>query len=265
MKVSRRELLAGSAGLGIGLGLANAAEVITGPNEVATTENSQLGYGENGKHEIYWSGPPDSNRLALTFDDGPDPEFTERVLDILRTYNILATFFVVGSRVEDNPSLLREVVASGHEVGNHTWGHPVLLDHNLNEVHKELERTENAVRAAVGEIALRFFRPPKGMTPASAIKAAQERGYTTVVWSIDRGSAEERDSAKVADYLMQTITGGSIVCLHDGLGKAGFDRNSGMAKRLATRRNTEIAALPSIIEGLLDRGLKPTTVSDLIH
>ena len=125
-------------------------------------------------------------KLALTFDDGPDPEWTPQILDILKAKHVPATFFVIGANMEAHPGLVQRILAEGHEVGNHTYTHPNLADTPLAAVRLELNATQRLFEALTGR-SMRLFRPPYlgDAEPTDAdeivpIEEAQKLGYITV-------------------------------------------------------------------------------------
>src|SRR5216684_6175102 len=122
-------------------------------------------------------------KLAITFDDGPNPAITLKLLDLLDRHNAKATFFLIGRYVRECPELVKETVARGHEVGNHTELHPNLLWLNPTKVRVELRLCHDAIRGAIGTPPI-WFRPPYGMRNPWVIPAARELGYGTVMWTL---------------------------------------------------------------------------------
>jgi peptidoglycan/xylan/chitin deacetylase (PgdA/CDA1 family) len=140
------------------------------------------------------------NKLAITFDDGPNPAITPKLLDLLDRFQAKATFFVIGRYVRECPELVQETVARGHEVGNHTELHPNLLWLNSTNVHVELRLCHDAIRAAIGTPA-KWFRPPFGMRNPWVVPAARELGYRTVMWTLIPGDWR----AKSAEWLVERM------------------------------------------------------------
>jgi len=151
--------------------------------------------------------------IALTFDDGPDPEETPRVLDLLAAHGAHAMFFMVGRRAEAHPSLVDRAVAEGHAIANHSWDHAsfVRLDHNARL--EQLRRTA----AALGPRGVPLFRPPFGEQSLASLRDARRAGFQVVAWDVV--SEDWRDH--LADYLvertMRRLRRGSIVVFHDSL------------------------------------------------
>lgn len=188
---------------------------------------------------------------ALTFDDGPDPASTPRLLDALARSGIRATFFVVGTRAERYPDLLARIRAEGHEIANHSWDHPRLPDLSLRAVTDQIRRT----RTLLGAGGARLFRPPYGDLDARVNLAAQGLGHRVVRWSLNGGDWRGEDSGVLADRVVRRIAPGAIVLLHDSLYT--YDTE-------ATRdRAATIAAVEEIAARLPD--YRFVTVSELLR
>src|SRR2546427_7435919 len=127
-------------------------------------------------------GPADGKRIALTFDDGPAPPFTEQILDILRARGITATFFVCGRNVERHPDVVRRIAAEGHTLGNHTYSHPFLCFRSRRSMAGEIDRTQEAVRKITGESPT-LFRPPYGVRWPGLWRVLGERRLRVGMWA----------------------------------------------------------------------------------
>lgn len=154
---------------------------------------------------------PTKKRIALTFDDGPHPEVTKQILALLQEYNAKATFFMLGSRVQYYPGLVREVRDAGHEIGNHTWTHPVLTKLSAAAVQKEFESTEQAIVKAIGQNST-VFRPPYGAINDS-VRALIPR--TSVNWTIDTLDWKHRDPLQLLPMVKKSMHNNAIVLMHD--------------------------------------------------
>lgn len=154
-------------------------------------------------------------RICLTFDDGPNPIYTERILKLLRAANVRATFFVVGTQARAHPDLLRAIAAAGHEIANHSYSHDDMTRKSAAEVQQELLATQVAVEDATGR-RTRLFRPPGGRRTADLRAAAAHVGYTTVVWSASVGVCAGLSPEKGVRRLLQDIKPGAVVLLHNG-------------------------------------------------
>ena len=180
--------------------------------------------------------------LALTFDDGPDPRWTPRVLDMLARLHVRATFFVLGSAVKAHPELIAREVAEGHEVAVHNWVHTDVYGVSFSELSDSVSRTCEAIMAA-GAPSPRLWRPPYGRVDAPAMMIAAQRRMDLLLWSV------HTPSALAAGAVKDVAGAGSVVLCHDG-------------------RTQPSEALFSALEGavrsLLERGLTVTTGSDLL-
>jgi len=156
-----------------------------------------------------------SKRVCLTFDDGPNPIFTERILTLLRAANARATFFVVGMQARAHPELLRSIAAAGHEIGNHSYSHDDMARMRAAEIQQELLETQVAVEDATGR-RTRLFRPPGGSRTAEVRAAAAQIGYTTVLWSANIGVCAGLSPKRGLPRLLREITPGAVVLLHNG-------------------------------------------------
>ncbi|MFJ5766182.1 polysaccharide deacetylase family protein [Lysinibacillus sp. NPDC093210] len=156
-------------------------------------------------------GDPNVKRIALTFDDGPHPKVTEQILNTLDKYHAKATFFMLGSRVKHYPDIARDVLARGHEIGNHTWNHPVLTKMPLEQVLKEYTSTANEIELAINQGAT-VFRPPYGATND---EINEKIPVPVVLWSIDTLDWKHRNSQLLLTYIKNNLHNNSIVLMHD--------------------------------------------------
>lgn len=201
--------------------------------------------GPLGSKNSYSSVGTNLPLLALTFDDGPHPENTPRLLDLLKSRNVKATFYVVGTNAKRYPGLLRRMVAEGHEIGNHTITHGNLTKMTPDAVRHELKVSHETIVAATG-VAPRSMRPPYGaITSEQKAWIKQEFGYPAVLWSVDPEDWKRPGSAVVANRLVSGARPGGILLVHD-IHKPSID------------------AMPSAIDQLLGKGFQFITVSQLI-
>ncbi|MFJ7369693.1 polysaccharide deacetylase family protein [Lysinibacillus sp. NPDC098008] len=154
---------------------------------------------------------PNKKRIALTFDDGPHPKVTEQILNILDKYHAKATFFMLGSRVQYYPDIANDVLARGHEVGNHTWNHPVLTKLTQEQVMKEYNATAAEIEKAIHQGAT-VFRPPYGATN-DAINA--EIPIPVVLWTIDTLDWKHRNAQQLLPNIKNNLHNNAIVLMHD--------------------------------------------------
>ena len=183
--------------------------------------------------------------IALTFDDGPWPETTEQVLDILKQNNIKATFFMVGLHIKRHPELAKRVAQEGHTIGNHTWNHP-LQDVSLADAAYEIDGMEKLIYETTG-VRTALFRPPGGRFNGGLATYARERKYATTLWSVD--SEDYYVSSPILiDNVLKNVQPGRIVLMHDGGGD----------------RSATVKALPQIISALRQQGYRFVTVPELM-
>jgi len=196
------------------------------------------------------SGPANCDAIALTFDDGPDPIWTPRVLDILAARGAHATFFVIGRRAKAAPEVTRAIADAGHEVANHTWSHPRLWACGPRLTHEEIARCHDTIGEQTG-VAPRHFRPPWGMVNAAMWRALKQTGERCIFWSLQPEGRRARSAETQARYVVTRARPGAIVDLHDAEGVAGAPA------RL-------VAALPAMLDGLFGAGYRLTTVTDVL-
>lgn len=216
-----------------------------------------------GQRRLVWSVPTTLPLVALTFDDGPDPDLTPGVLEALAAYSARATFNMMGWNAVRHPDLVQAVVAAGHQLGNHTWTHRDLAGQSASQTRRELDLGRRAIRAA-GGMRPRWFRPPRGNLTGAALCAAAELGQDVLLWSIGRGPPGIGTPAAVADHLARMVGRGDVVGLHDGIGRGTFDPHGTVARRLRARRLVELAALPTALRRLRARGIRLVTASELV-
>jgi peptidoglycan/xylan/chitin deacetylase (PgdA/CDA1 family) len=165
--------------------------------------------------------PKSPGEAALTFDDGPNPLWTPRLLDLLAHYKVQATFFMMGSHAQSVPDLVRRVAAAGHLIGSHSWSHPNLAYTRATRVREELTRSKEAIEQITGA-PVTFFRPPFGARRPYVLRAARELGLTPVLWNAMTTDWKEPSAEKIAARLMQKINRlgqqgwAANIVLHDG-------------------------------------------------
>jgi len=155
----------------------------------------------------------DKKLMALTFDDGPDPRCTPRLLDILAKYDAHATFFVVGKEIPGREALLQRMIAEGHTVGNHTYTHP--SNPPADRARTELSRTDTLITKATGH-APTCFRPPYGRIDTALTAQAKRHGYGVFLWTIDPGDTRGNGTRSLVRQVLHAPENGDIVILHDG-------------------------------------------------
>jgi peptidoglycan/xylan/chitin deacetylase (PgdA/CDA1 family) len=204
--------------------------------------------------QVFSRGSSQLNYVALTFDDGPHPRWTQEILDILGEKRVQATFFVVGQHVDRYPEVLRRILDEGHEVGSHTYFHTNLLNAGEATTLRELMLTEQALERVAG-FSPKLFRPPRGLMNPVVLEAAHSRGYTTVLWSVSSTDWLGTPASRMVRELTARVSGGDIILFHDS---GDFITAAG-----ASRRNT-VQAVGPLIDVLHDRGFKLVTISELM-
>ncbi|QOV11569.1 polysaccharide deacetylase family protein [Viridibacillus arvi] len=202
--------------------------------------------------EIFFlQGPTDQKRVALTFDDGPDPRFSNDVLDVLKQYNVPATFFVLGSKAVANPEIVKRMQNEGHVIGNHTYAHPNLVKESDLTLDREVTRTEDALNGIIG-YRTKLFRPPYGFLYNELVEKLREMNYYVIAWSVDSLDWQEDPPEVIASNVVDNIHPGAIILMHDGA-ESGGDRT-----------NT-IESLHQIIPKLQEQGYEFVTVPELLN
>ena len=204
-----------ATGISAGLGAATALGLAAGGCAYAAMwPGSQL----FGRTLI---APRRPGELALTFDDGPNPAWTPRLLEILASHDVRATFFLVGSHAQAEPELVRRIVAAGHLIGNHSWSHPNLALTPASRVKEELTRTSQTLEQITGA-PVRYFRPPYGARRPAVLRLARSLGMTPVLWNAMTSDWKEPSSEAIAERLTRVIDRlerrgrTANIVLHDG-------------------------------------------------
>jgi peptidoglycan/xylan/chitin deacetylase (PgdA/CDA1 family) len=183
--------------------------------------------------------PRSPGQLALTFDDGPNPAWTPRLLDILAEHNVRATFFMVGKFAHAEPELARRVANAGHLIGNHSWSHPDLSRARSANVLDELTRTSDILAQIAGK-PIRYFRPPFGGRRPYVLRLARQLGLIPVTWNAMTTDWSEPSANKIAQNLIRKIDGNqssgwaSNIVLHDG-GHRGLGADRGPSVTAASQ------------------------------
>jgi peptidoglycan/xylan/chitin deacetylase (PgdA/CDA1 family) len=189
----------------------------------------------------------EGNVIAITFDDGPHPQNTPRLLDMLKERGIKATFFLIGKSAATWPALVKRIVDEGHEVANHTWTHPQLSHLKQTSVLSELQKTHDAIEKACG-VAPILYRPPYGAITISQRKAIHDQfKYPTIVWDVDPLDwRSPRSSTKTHDRILEQVRSGSIILCHDIHAET-------------------VDAMPATLDDLKARGYQFATVTQLLN
>lgn len=206
------------------------------------------------KGTIYHVGA--SNKVvALTFDDGPSLEWTPRILDKLKESGVKATFFMIGEHVKKYPELAKRVAGEGHEIGNHTYDHHVLIYYKMDELQREIKDAEAIIRDITGR-GTTLFRPPKAWLTAREKKKIEEMGYKIILWTLNSKDWVNFDDKYIVRYIVHNVRPGDIILFHDGGGV--FTAEGG------SRKET-VKTIPRLVEKLKDRGYKFVTITELLN
>ncbi len=183
--------------------------------------------------------------IALTFDDGPSAALTPKLLDLLAARHLKATFFVVGQNAADHPDILKRAVREGHEIANHSWSHPNLGKMSDDAVRRELQKTDDAITAAIGKRPT-LMRPPYGSITARQKKWIHEEfGYRIIIWDVDPLDWKRPGPSVVTARILKETKAGSIVLAHD-------------------IHPPTIEAMPATFDQLIKKGFKSVTVTELL-
>jgi peptidoglycan-N-acetylglucosamine deacetylase len=193
--------------------------------------------------------------IALTFDDGPSPKWTSLILDELKGAGVKATFFMIGKHVQEYPDIARRVVAEGHDLGVHTFNHPVLLFSPAWHLEKELNDTQDVIKKITGKTT-NLFRPPKAWLSAKEKAEITRLGYKIILWSINSKDWVHFDDKHIRRYIYNNARPGDIVLFHDS---GGTFRIEGGSRKQTTK------TLPRLIEKLKEDGYRFVTISELLE
>ena len=197
------------------------------------------------KPATWFSVNVDGPYIAMTFDDGPSPETTPRLLDILKQRNIKATFFMIGQNAERNPAIVKRILAEGHEIGNHSWTHPQLSKLSDDRVTEEINKTQNAIKDSSGYTPV-LMRPPYGAITARQKDWIEKQfGLNVIIWSVDPFDWKRPGASVIEERILAGARPGAIVLSHD------------------IHKQT-VDAMPATLDALAAKGFKFVTVSQLI-
>jgi len=197
---------------------------------------------------ILWHGNRLLPEIALTFDDGPNSRSTPKILDILRSNDVKATFFVLGKFIEKNKDLISREAAEGHVIGNHTFNHAKGTITDIGKINRELSKTDDLISKYSGK-PVEYFRPPFGFENWRFLTEAELLDYTVVLWSLDVADwNRSRTKKDITSKILKLTKNGSIILLHDG----------------GLSREAVIDSLPVVIKELKKKGYKFVTIDEMI-
>lgn len=207
-----------------------------------------LTLGNTASAEIYKKGNTAEKKIALTFDDGPSRENTNKILRVLEEYDVKATFFVIGENANADPERIRKISEAGHEIGNHTYTHAYASRISEEALRKEVEKTENTLYEITGKRPT-IFRPPGGYYDQRSLSVLESMGYRSVLWSVDTRDWSMPRCQDVIAQVEKDTTSGDIILFHD----------------LEDKRLPTPKALEELIPYLIENGYEFVTVSELLE
>jgi peptidoglycan-N-acetylglucosamine deacetylase len=195
-----------------------------------------------------WRSDTGRPEVALTYDDGPDPQATPALLDLLEERGVRATFFCVGEKVRANSELVRRMRSAGHMIGNHSNTHSVWNNFYFRRrTLQEVGGAQEAIAQAIGERP-RYFRPPFGLSNHVTGAVAKELSLSIIGWQVRGYDLRGRNPQRVSRRILSRVEAGGVVLLHDG------DREPGSV----------VSVTSAVLDGLEHRGLRPVTVEELL-
>lgn len=224
-----------------------AIAALTGHSRLLLSAGQGLSFAGNSPDSLIFRVPAKEKVIALSFDDGPDPQYTVPILKTLSEKDARATFFVVGDNASRYPDIIHQMVRQGNEVANHTWSHPEMDTVPPTELISQVDTTSRLINELTGKDN-HFFRPPKGVLNDDSKELLAKAGYTTIMWSICIENKKAETPEKMAQRVLDQIKPGQIILLHDG--------------RLD--RTKTVKALPLLLNGLKQKGYKAVTVGELM-
>ncbi len=201
---------------------------------------------------VLWSVTTNQKVVALTFDDGPDPKYTPKLLEIAKAKGVKLTFFLVGKNVAAHPELAQAEVAQGHAVGNHTWDHWTMTGLNERRSRSEITRCQEELDRVCGPRP-HLLRPPKGKWDDDTYQAASSLGYTIVLWSLELEHHPKHSAQELARRTAGLVRPGTIILADDG-----------EANQVADRTKT-LQAVTLLIDELQRQGYRFVTIPELVE
>lgn len=198
-------------------------------------------------------GPRDVPAVALSFDDGPDPQVTPEVLEILKAAGARASFFTIGRHLDEHPQIAQRIQADGHELGNHSYDHSRMLNFaRPPAMQAEILRGARAVQKVNGKTSLPLYRPPVGLKNPPLARVVERLGLKIIAWSLHSHDTRLDNPQAIAERVLSRVRPGDIILMHDGHDLPGRSRPA------------TAEALRRILQGLRDKGLEVVTVSELL-
>ncbi|MBQ8175306.1 MAG: polysaccharide deacetylase family protein [Clostridia bacterium] len=196
---------------------------------------------------VYSKASTGEKVIAFTFDDGPHPYYTDQILEVLEHENVHATFFEIGVNIAAYPDVTRRVVAAGHEIGNHSYTHPIGRAKETSIWEEEIRKTDKLL-AELGIQSPSLFRPPQGKCPVGLSSLLETTDKIAILWNVDTRDWEHRTTDEIIREVEENVRGGDIVLFHD----------------YVSAESTTIPAIKKLIPALKERGYQFVTVSELL-
>ena len=194
-----------------------------------------------------------TKKIALTYDDGPNDQHTQRLLEVLARHNVLATFFLIGRYAKERPAIARELVQSGHTVGNHTYTHPLLIFKSAAEIREELTACRAILQDVIGEHS-NLFRPPFGGRRPATLRIARELGLEPIMWNVTGYDWSAPPAATIERKVSRQIRGGDVILLHDG-----------GHKQMGADRSQTVIATDQLISRYKSEGYEFVTIPQMLE
>lgn len=218
---------------------------------IYSTESKAIYTFSNTHTAIVSKGSTTEKIIALSFDDGPHPEYTVQILDLLKQYNIKATFFVLGMHAESFPDIIRREVSEGHEIGNHSYSHVNMRKASKKTIKEEFDKTQEIIYS-ISKIRPKLFRPPYGNYNDEVIKVVSNDEASIVLWTFYQDSKDWGNPGVdvIVNTTLSKIQNGDIILFHDYIYKP---------------ESNTVEALKEIIPELIKEGYQFVTISELIN
>jgi peptidoglycan/xylan/chitin deacetylase (PgdA/CDA1 family) len=192
------------------------------------------------------SWPTGRKLVALTYDDGPHPTITPKLIELLKRKNAPATFFLLGQSVKAYPSIARQLADIGFEIGNHSFSHPQLTKLSEEAIRRELTQCAELITSATGGAPIRVMRPTYGAHNERVRRIATEMGYNIILWDVDTNDWRKRTTDQMVATILSSVKDGSIILMHD-------------------RYSTTLETTAAVIDELRARGFTFVTVSEMLE
>lgn len=197
----------------------------------------------------------DKKYVVLTFDDGPSPVWTPKILDELKKENIKATFFMIGYHVQKYPDIARRVALEGHTIGNHGYAHSVMFYYTPAEIEEEIKYTEHVIKEITG-FQTKYFRPPKAWLRKAIKEKVKSMGYATVLWSLNSKDWVSFNHKSIVRYISSNVRNGDIILFHD---------SGNVATTEGGRRLQTVKSISLLARTLREKGFEFVSIEELMN